>query len=320
MNTKPLLTLLADGEIHSGEYLAESLGISRTAIWKQVRKLQGDGIQIATIRGRGYQLATPMDLLSADEIREELRQDVREKVSLIVHDRIDSTNSEIARRWQQGESGLLVSIADCQEQGRGRRGRPWLSPVGQNLYMSIGVTIARGFTQLEGLSLVAGIALIEALDLPEVASAGLKWPNDVLLANKKLAGILIELQGELEGAVRVIVGVGLNVHMTEEASVDQPWTSLALAVPDRTWRRNRLAAGILDRLVTRLAAFEESGFAPFSDLWNEYDLFRNKRLKATSGDLSGVGRGVDDSGNYLLDTDQGLMRVGAGEISLRVAP
>ncbi|MFC4260047.1 biotin--[acetyl-CoA-carboxylase] ligase [Marinobacter lacisalsi] len=320
MNTKPLLTLLADGEIHSGEYLAESLGISRTAIWKQVRKLQDAGIRVDTIRGRGYQLAAPMDLLSADGIREGLRDDLREGISLAVHDRIDSTNSEIARRWQQGETGLLVSVADCQEQGRGRRGRPWQSPVGQNLYMSIGATIGRGFTQLEGFSLVVGIALIESLKLPEGAWAGLKWPNDVLVHDRKLAGILIELQGELEGAVRVIVGIGLNVHMKEEASVDQPWTSLGLAVPGQSWRRDRLAAGILNQLVDRLHDFEKSGFAPFSEIWNQYDLFRDKKLRATSGDWSGLGCGVDESGNYLLDTGQGIEKINAGEISLRVAP
>lgn len=319
MNTKPLLTLLADGEIHSGECLADALGISRTAIWKQIRKLQEEGVHIDTIRGRGYQLAAPMDLLSAEGTLSGLKEDLRERVSLTVHDRIDSTNSEIARRWQAGESGLLVSIADCQEQGRGRRGRPWLSPVGQNLYMSVGITVARGFTQLEGLSLVAGIAVIESLALPREVGAGLKWPNDVLLDNRKLAGILIELQGELDGAVRVIVGIGLNVHMKDEKAVDQPWTSLALALPDQSWRRDSLAADILNELVSRLDAFEQQGFAPFCERWNAYDLFRDRRLKATSGDLSGTGRGVDESGNYLLDTDQGVERIGAGEISLRVA-
>ncbi|GGY77541.1 biotin--[acetyl-CoA-carboxylase] ligase [Marinobacter zhanjiangensis] len=319
MNTRPLLKLLADGAIHSGEYLAESLGISRTAIWKQVRKLQSDGIHVDTIRGRGYQLAAPMDLLSAEGVREGLQGELGGRMSLEVHDRIDSTNSQIARRWQQGETGLLVTIADCQEQGRGRRGRPWQSPVGQNLYMSVGVTIARGFTQLEGLSLVGGIAMIESLALPEGVKAGLKWPNDLLLDNRKLAGILIELQGELEGAVRVILGVGLNVHMTEAASVDQPWTSLALAAPGRPWRRNQLAADILDQLVARLDAFEQSGFAPFCDLWNEYDLFRGQTLRATSGDLYGQGLGVDDAGNYLLQTERGLQKINAGEISLRVA-
>lgn len=318
MNTKPLLRLLADGETHSGESLAESLGISRTAIWKQVRKLQEEGIQVETIRGRGYRLSAPMDMLSEDSIREGLSAPLRESVSLAVHDRIDSTNSDITRRWQQGETGLLVSIADCQEQGRGRRGRPWQSPVGKNLYMSVGVSISRGFTGLEGLSLVAGLAVIESLGLPDEVRPGLKWPNDLLVDAQKLAGILIELQGELEGVVRVIVGIGLNVHMTEAESVDQPWTSLSLALPEQSWVRNRLAASVLSRLAARLNTFEKEGFAPFGELWNQYDIFRGKTLRATSGDLSGVGCGVDDAGHYLLETGQGVQRISAGEISLRV--
>lgn len=320
MNTKPLLSLLADGAIHSGESLAESLGISRTAIWKQVRKLQEEGIRVGTIRGRGYQLGAPMDLLSVDGIKERLEGSLGDTVALKVHDRIDSTNSDIARRWQQGEAGLLVSIADCQDQGRGRRGRPWQSPVGQNLYMSVGATLTRSFNQLEGLSLVAGIALIESLGLPSQARAGLKWPNDLLLNHRKVAGILIELQGELDGAVRVIVGIGVNVHMTEANEVDQPWTSLALAAPEQSWRRDHIAAAILNRLTDRLAVFEGAGFAPFGDQWNHYDLFRDQALKTTSGDLVGIGRGVDDAGNYLVDTGAGIERIGAGEISLRVAP
>ena len=318
MNTKPLLHLLADGRVHSGESLADSLGISRTAIWKQVRKLQEQGIHVDTIRGRGYTLGEPMDLLSQEHILAGLSEPLKERIALTTYDRIDSTNTDISRRWQKGESGFLVSIADCQEQGRGRRGRTWQSPVGKNLYMSIGLTMSRGFAELEGLSLVAGLALIESLALPDYLKPGLKWPNDLLLDGRKLAGILIELQGELEGAVRVIVGIGLNVHMEASDAVDQPWTSLSLAKPDQPWHRNSLAADVLNRLYQRLATFEREGFGPFGELWNRHDAFRGKVLKATSGDLSGVGVGVDEAGNYLLDTGQGLQRISAGEISLRV--
>lgn len=318
MDKKPLLRLLADGSIHSGESLAESLGVSRTAIWKQIRKLQDGGISVETIRGRGYRLASPMDLLLSDEINGELDGSLNRRLSLRVHDRIDSTNSDVTRRWQQGESGILVSIADCQEQGRGRRGRPWQSPVGQNLYMSVGITIARGFTELDGLSLVAGLALVRALERAGMPGLGLKWPNDVHVSGRKLAGILIELQGELEGAVRVIVGIGLNVHMNEAEAVDQPWTSLALAAPHDDWRRNPLAAAVLNDLLRELEVFERAGFPSFADRWNQYDVFSGQHVAATSGEISGVGLGVDASGNYLLETGQGVEKVRAGEISLRV--
>jgi BirA family biotin operon repressor/biotin-[acetyl-CoA-carboxylase] ligase len=185
--------------------------------------------------------------------------------------------------------------------------------------MSVGVSLNRGFTELDGLSLVAGLALLEALADKGLSLPTLKWPNDVLVEGRKLAGILIELQGELEGVVRVIVGIGVNVHMQEASSVDQPWTSLDLCGPDTDWRRDELAAGILNRLVDYLSDFESSGFTGFADQWNRFDAFKGRKLVASSGNLAGIGRGVDDTGNYLLETTDGLERVYAGEISLRVA-
>lgn len=319
MNTRPLLKLLSDGAVHSGESLAETLGVSRTAIWKQVRKLLDKGIQVKTIRGRGYQLASPMDLVTSDGIEAALTDSAGQQIALRVHDQIDSTNTDITRRWQEGEQGVLVSVADSQQQGRGRRGRVWQSPPGQNLYMSVGVTISRGFTELDGLSLVAGLALLEALTDKGLEGPALKWPNDVLVERKKLAGILIELQGELEGAVRVIVGIGVNVHMQEAGSVDQPWTSLDLCTPEAEWKRDELAAGILNRLLERLSGFEASGFGDFAEEWNQYDAFRGRKLVATSGELSGTGQGVDDAGNYMISTADGVERIHAGEISFRVA-
>lgn len=319
MNTRPLLKLLSDGAVHSGESLAEILGVSRTAIWKQVRKLIDKGIPVETIRGRGYQLAAPMDLVTREGIEQGLNESARQQMALRVHDQIDSTNSDITRRWQEGERGLLVSVADSQQQGRGRRGRVWQSPAGQNLYMSVGISMNRGFTELDGLSLVAGLALLEALADKGLANPALKWPNDLLVDGKKLAGILIELQGELEGAVRVIVGIGVNVHMLEAESVDQPWTSLDLSAPEADWRRDDLAASVLNRLLGHLSVFEASGFGPFAEPWNRYDAFRGRKLVATSGNLSGVGEGVDESGNYMISTDSSVERIYAGEISLRVA-
>ncbi|SFR87549.1 BirA family transcriptional regulator, biotin operon repressor / biotin-[acetyl-CoA-carboxylase] ligase [Marinobacter daqiaonensis] len=320
MNTKPLLSLLADGQVHSGESLADTLGISRTAIWKQVKKLQEGGVQVSTIRGRGYQLGKPMDLLSDEGILSALNKASGEYVSLRVYDSIDSTNNDISRRWQDDETGILVSIADAQEQGRGRRGRPWQSPVGQNLYMSLGLNVTRSFTELDGLSLVAGVALQRALEGEGLEGGLLKWPNDILVGGRKLAGILIELQGELEGSVRVIIGIGINVHMAEAPSVDQPWTSLQLANPGVSWKRNRIAASVIGQLIPAVRKFQAEGFGPFRESWNRSDTFAGRQLTATSGELSGEGCGVDTHGNYVLKTADGRFeKVHAGEISLRVS-
>ncbi|KPQ01214.1 biotin--[acetyl-CoA-carboxylase] ligase [Marinobacter sp. HL-58] len=320
MKSRALLGLLADGQVHSGESLAASLGISRTAIWKQIRRAMDDGVRIETIRGKGYRLLSDMDLLDESRIIQGLAPQHRSAIELSVLDEVDSTNAEIVRRRRESGTGRIpVCIADCQTAGRGRRGRPWQSPRGQNLYLSMGLTFQGSFAMLDGLSLVLGVAVAEALEQQGVPDVGLKWPNDIFVGGSKLAGILVELQGELEeGVVQVVAGIGLNVHMTESTDVDQSWSSLAMALPDRGWRRSDLATSVVSKVLEAVDEFAERGFSRFTGRWQSRDIFAGKALVATQGELSGTGRGIDASGNYLIDDGSELVRVRAGEISLRV--
>ncbi|MDK8466107.1 biotin--[acetyl-CoA-carboxylase] ligase [Marinobacter sp. SS13-12] len=320
MKSRALLGLLADGQVHSGESLAASLGISRTAIWKQIRRAMDKGIRIETIRGKGYRLLTDMDLLDQSQILKGLGVRHRSAIELMVLDEVDSTNAEIVRRRQDPATGRIpICIADCQTAGRGRRGRPWQSPRGQNLYLSLGLTFRGSFAMLDGLSLVLGVAVAEALEHQGVAGVGLKWPNDIFVGGSKLSGILVELQGELEeGVVKVVAGIGMNVHMTDAAGVDQAWSSLARAVPERRWCRNELAASVINSVLGAVDEFAEQGFGGFRERWQSRDIFAGKPLVATQGELSGIGRGIDDSGNYLIAEGEELVKVRAGEISLRV--
>lgn len=320
MKSRALLGLLADGRVHSGESLATSLGISRTAIWKQIRRAMDEGIRIETIRGKGYRLLTEMDLLDQNQILQGLSMPRRSAVELTVLDEVDSTNAEIVRRRHESGVGRIpVCIADCQTAGRGRRGRQWQSPRGQNLYLSLGLTFRGSFAMLDGLSLVLGVAVAEALEQLEVPDVGLKWPNDIFLAGSKLAGILVELQGELEeGIVQVVAGIGMNVHMTDAASVDQAWASLARALPERQWCRNDVAASVIESVLGAVDEFAEHGFGDFRARWQNRDIFYGKALVASQGKLAGIGHGIDDSGNYLIADDDELVKVRAGEISLRV--
>lgn len=322
MKSRALLGLLADGEVHSGESLANSLGISRTAIWKQIRRATDQGVRIETIRGKGYRLLSEMDLLDSEQIMQRLEPQRRSAVELVVLDEVDSTNAEIVRRRPKSGTGLVpVCIADCQTAGRGRRGRPWQSPRGQNLYLSLGLTFRGSFAMLDGLSLVLGVAVAEALEQQGVVDVGLKWPNDIFIGGSKLAGILVELQGELEeGVVQVVAGIGLNVHMKEAAAVDQSWNSLAMAVPDRRWCRSELAAALINSVLRAVDEFAEQGFGGFRARWQSRDIFSGKALVASQGTLAGIGRGIDDSGNYLIADGEELVKVRAGEISLRVQP
>lgn len=320
MNTHPLLSLLGDGEVHSGESLAQSLGVSRTAVWKQIRKAETEGIEIRTIRGRGYQLVSALDLLDQSGVAAQFSSAIRDQVSLTVLPEVDSTNIEVARQLAQGREGVPVVIADCQTSGRGRRGRVWESPKGQNLYLSMGLSLAGGFAALDGLSLVLGVAVARAVEALGAADVGLKWPNDLFAGGRKFGGILVEIQGELqEGRVQVIAGIGINVHMKEAETVDQPWTTLDQAWPGVQWQRSTLAAGIVSETLRALPSFESSGFSPFRETWQQRDIFLDRPLIARNGEHSGTGLGVDPDGNYRLATEHGEVSVRAGDISLRAS-
>ncbi len=322
MKTQALIQLLSDRQVHSGASLAARLGVSRTAIWKQVRRAQDKGYDIETLKGRGYRLVDKVDLLDPASIRTLLPDAQAGRVEIQVFESLDSTNAEVARQRAatpaSADMPVLVCIADTQTAGRGRRGRPWQSPPGQNLYLSMGLTLRGGFAALEGFSLVIGAAIADALEALAVPDIGLKWPNDILLDGAKLAGILIELQGEMEGSVQVVAGIGLNVHMQEAAGVDQAWTSLARAVADRRWQRNQVAAALVSSVLEAVGEFERSGFAPFRQRWQQRDVFQGRELVAVQGDLRGLGCGIDDLGHYRISTEQGLQTVRAGEISMRV--
>jgi BirA family biotin operon repressor/biotin-[acetyl-CoA-carboxylase] ligase len=319
MKSKALITLLSDGQIHSGESLAQQLGVSRTAIWKQVRRAMDDGFKITTIRGRGYQLISRVDLLDPALILSQINTPLSAGIALRVLDEVDSTNADVLRQLSEGCRELPVTVADCQTAGRGRRGRSWRSPRGENLYLSMGLTFHGGFSVLDGLSLVLGVAVANALEALGAPDIGLKWPNDIFLPSGKLGGILVELQGELqEGIVQVIAGIGINVHMSEAGDVDQPWSSLATACPETEWSRNQLAGTIIGAVLRAADAFSNEGFARFRAPWQERDIHYDRMIQAKDGALRGTGCGIDETGNYLLRTENGdIVPVRAGEISLR---
>jgi len=321
MKSRAILGLLADGQIHSGESLALALGVSRTAVWKQVKRVAAEGYSIETLRGRGYRLTTQLDLLDADVIQAQLSTRLRSTISSVqVYDELDSTNAEIIRqRAQNTRNDALICLTDYQTAGRGRRGRQWRSPRGENLYLSLGLMLSGGFAMLDGLSLVLGLAVAEALEKQGVIDVGLKWPNDIFIKRSKLAGILVELQGELEeGVVHVVAGIGINVHMSRVEGVDQAWTSLARSMPDRTWQRNQLAADVVASVLEASEKFAVTGFNGFRSQWQSRDILSGQALTTVDGRLLGVGRGVDCQGNYLIEVDGQLQKVRAGEISLRV--
>jgi len=315
---------LADGELRSGADLAQTLGISRAAVWKAVHKA-GEvlGLEVRSVRGRGYCLATPLELLYAERILAEIPHRARHRIErLEVHDDIDSTNSHLMREAQRGAPSGTLCLAERQRAGRGRRGRTWVSPFGTNLYLSLLWRYPFGPALLGGLSLAAGTAVAGVLEAEGVPDIGLKWPNDVLWHRRKLAGLLLEVAGEAQGPSLVVLGLGLNIRLpaTQAAAIDQPWTDLDSVVGLDTIGRNRLAARLAERLTDVMARYGSDGLDPFLPEWERFDLYRGEPVEIRLADqsFSGLHTGVTHQGALLLDMDGDIKTFQAGEVSLRL--
>lgn len=322
MDLYPLLYSLADGHFHSGETLGKNLGISRTAIWKQANALKALGVELHSVTGKGYRLPEPMNLLSQEQILAISQIDSAELARYFdLHLSIGSTNVEAMKKAQAGYPRYLV-LAEHQSQGRGRRGRTWVSPLGKNLYFSLMWSFQNGVSALEGLSLLTALVVVRALQKVGVTGLGLKWPNDVLLNGNKLAGILLEIHGDMTGPCQVVIGIGLNINMPPSAAVeiDQPYADLASS--GGMLNRNRIAAALIDGLHAELEKFAVSGFAPYRQEWESLDVYRGKEVQVQSGvgSIRGVVTGVDVGGALLLNTSSGIQSISGGEVFPSLRP
>lgn len=314
-----VLRTLADGRFHSGEAMAQQLGCSRTLVWQAVHHLENEfGLTVFSVRGQGYRLPSPFSLLDVSSVRAALDERAANVFTLALADEIDSSNTQLTTRAAQGAPHGLVLAAERQTAGRGRLGRRWQMRLGAGLTFSLLWRFDRGLSGLAGLSLVVGIAIVRALREFGVPVA-LKWPNDVLLDGRKLAGILIELSGDALGPAAVVIGIGLNVEAPGE--VDQPVANLADA--GCKVGRNALLAALLNQLAGVLAQFDRDGFAAFRDEWHQLAAFIGQpvRLSFSHGEpADGIAVGVDDSGALLVDGTAGRRVFHVGEVSLRAAP
>lgn len=319
-----LLKLLSDGEFHSGEDLGASLGVSRMAVWKHLKLLREMGVGFTVLRGKGYSLSSPLELLERDKILSAATFGTAAGIDDIeVFLEVDSTSNWLREQALNGAPSGTVCVAELQLAGRGRRGRTWVSPFAANLYLSLLWRPAAGAAGLGGLSLVTGIAILRALRYYGIETAGLKWPNDILAGDAKLAGALIDVVGESNGPCIVIVGVGVNVSMprAEAAAIDQLWTDMHYLTGDSGISRNLLAARILDELIPAIEAFDVAGLQPFLDEWRQHDVLKGREVDLTlpNENISGKACGIDDTGALLVDTIHGCRRFLSGDVSVRVA-
>ncbi len=323
MHKPELIALLRDGQFHSGEDLATALNVSRTAVWKQLQKLDELGLAVESVKGTGYRIPGGLELLDEGRVRGGLDAQARGLMGeLAIHWQIDSTNAEALRRVADGAASGLVCTAEQQTAGRGRRGRQWVSPFARNIYLSLVWEFNGGAAALEGLSLATGVAVAQSLQDVGVAGVQLKWPNDILFAGEKLGGILLEMSGDAAGTCQVVVGIGLNVAMpaAQATTIDQPWTDLE-SVAARATGRNELLSALLNRLLPMLNTFGQSGFAAWRDQWLALDANADANVVMQLGDrqVAGIARGVDERGAMRLETTTGIQLLHGGEISLRPA-
>lgn len=315
-----LCALRADRAV-SGSDLASRLGVTRAAVWKQIRGLRASGAPVEAVAGQGYRLAWPFEALDAHAIRAKLDPASRKRLrNVAVHWRLDSTNAQLLRDAAVGAPALSICLAEMQSAGRGRRGRGWISPLGANVYFSQLQRCAGGLAALSGLSLAAGVALAQALEDCGATGIGLKWPNDVVVDGRKLAGILVEAGGEFLGPCFAVIGIGINLRLPDGVDTGQPATDLAHICAEMP-TRNFVVARVAARLVAALDRFESDGFGAFAQAYAARDALAGRpvRVHAAQGVRDGIADGVDARGALRVRHGATLAIYDSADVSVRAA-
>ena len=325
-----LIQYLSTGQFFSGQWLGEQLGVSRAAISNHIASLVDMGLDIYSVTGKGYKLSEPLSLLNEKRIQRILLG-LGQKNKVEVHNIIDSTNSYLLRRLPNQNHNLQVCLAEYQDSGRGRRGRKWISPFGSHIYMSMYWYLEQGMAAAMGLSVVSALAVRDAIKELYEIDVQLKWPNDIYFGGVKLAGILIDLEGQALEPCHCVIGIGLNINMPKKSAeqVDQPWTDLQeviikkIAIEGNTSEividRDELAATLITKLSLRLKQHHSEGMTTMVSEWAQQDFYLNKPVRLITGtrEKKGICRGINNQGALLLEVDGQISPVYGGEVSLR---
>ncbi|MDP2431884.1 MAG: biotin--[acetyl-CoA-carboxylase] ligase [Pseudomonadota bacterium] len=312
-----ILRQLSHDDFHSGEAVARRLRISRASVHNAVHEAEALGLRVQAVRGRGYRLANPVTWLDAESFSPFLRA---RGFQVELAASLDSTNAHLLAQAQSGGAHKTLVAAEWQGRGRGRRGRAWLAGLGGGLMFSLLWRFNRPASELSGLSLVVGLGLAQGLRELGLRGAAVKWPNDILVDGGKLAGVLIELAGDVLGPSAAVIGIGVNVLgvASLRAEIEQPITDISEHLDGVD--RNRLLREIVPRLDEHLTRFDSEGFAPFRLDWEAMHAHQDQFVQVVTGlgeRIAGQAVGVDNSGALLLACEQGLRRFHSGEVSLR---
>jgi BirA family biotin operon repressor/biotin-[acetyl-CoA-carboxylase] ligase len=323
--TQRVFQRLDDRDFQSGEALAADLSVTRAAVWKAVEQLRELGVALDAQSHKGYRLAAGVSSLSAERIEARLPEAVLARIeALLVEWTLESTNTRLLEALPPAAGSAAIVLAENQTGGRGRRGRGWVAPPGGAICLSLAWQYADMPADLSALSLVAGLSVVSALTELGVAGVALKWPNDLVTAEGKLGGILIEMRAEAGGPVHVVLGIGLNVMLDDAARAAVKATgntavdmrALRSRVPDR----NAVVSSLLARLVPALDGYPQHGLKSHLASWNDYDALFNREVSVeNAGEISrGMARGIDSHGALLIETPDGVRRFISGEVTVRV--
>lgn len=317
-----LISRLADGHFHSGETLAEEMGISRAAVWKRIKTLAAYGLDVYSVNGKGHRLSRSIELLDAGVIKASMSADIGPRINdLKVLPVVDSTNLYLYQLLNDRKIHAVVVLAEFQQSGKGRRGNEWLSPYASGICLSLGWHFHSTPASYTALSLATGVAVCRSLQRIGINQVGLKWPNDIISDGKKLGGILLESRSETAGCSDVVIGIGINVNLSEQTmlSILQPVTDIS-RISQQSISRNALTAILIEELLNMLEDYQAEGFASCIEEWRQLDALRGKQaeLILPNSTLSGEILGIDENGLLLMSIDGETRSFSSGELSVRV--
>jgi len=313
-----LIQLLNQPGAISGTSIGESLGISRMAVQKRIQTLVDNGLSIEAVPGKGYSLPDGVCLLSDRRIGEHLNPALCESVEVLQS--IKSTNSHMLERAIL-TGRAKVCVAEAQIAGRGRRGNDWQSAPYRNVMLSISWGFDHWPETITGLGLAVALIVAETVNSEYSLDTKIKWPNDLMVGQDKLAGILIDVAGESTGSCNVVIGLGLNVHQPNWSSNDSAYQWVDLASLGVQVDRNQLIGRISANLINMLARFDTHGFAPLLERWNDLSSYAGKRVRVGVLDdyIEGHMHSVDAAGALLVIDDDGVEhRFADSNVSVRL--
>lgn len=319
MKSELLTALRSTKGFVSGQELCEMLGVSRTAVWKGMKKLQAEGYNIEAVSNKGYRLLKAPDIIDAEELKS-IRKTVWAGEKIVYFDVTDSTNIQAKRLAEEGMPHGTLVIAERQKAGRGRRGRGWESPENDGIFMTLLLRPTFPPAKASMLTLVAAMAVAKAVRIQTDLPAEIKWPNDIVINGKKICGILTELNTEIDTINYVVTGIGINVSNQKfESDISSTATSLLLESGCEIHRANLIEA-VLEQYESYYDKFcQNTDLSEWKDEYNDFLVNRNRPVKVLDPKepFTGIAKGINEYGELIVEANDGVRLVSSGEVSVR---